>query len=179
MRGKTSWTFALGLLGLIASLTIGASENAPATESCVFDDRKAFGLLKSLAGEWEGTANEARIAVTYRVTAGGSVLMETLFAGTDHEMVSMYHLDGDDLVLTHYCAMGNQPRMRFDTSVSTPRQLKFAFDGGTNVVPDKDTHVHSGQINRISDDRLESEWTVFTGGKAAGSHAFVITRRGR
>ena len=53
-----------------------------------------------------------QVVSTYRVTAAGSAVMEVLFPGTDHEMVTVYHQDGDDLILTHYCAAGNQPRMK-------------------------------------------------------------------
>src|SRR5437868_15374337 len=72
--------------------------------------------LKGLAGEWTGKAKhgdmEHEATVTYKVTAGGSAVVETVFPGTEHEMVTVYHQDGDDLVLTHYCMLGNQPRMR-------------------------------------------------------------------
>ena len=98
-----------------------------------------------------GGAGRARPAgqaatVTYRVASGGSVVEETLFPGTPHEMISMYHLVDGELVLTHYCAMANQPRMRLDRKASTPDRLVFAFDGGTNFDPAKDTHVHSGVL---------------------------------
>ena len=48
--------------------------------------------------------------MVYGVTAAGTAVMEALFPETDHEMLTVYHLEGNDLVLTHYCAMGNQPR---------------------------------------------------------------------
>ena len=57
-------------------------------------------------------------------------------------MVSVYHLDGDDLRLTHYCAVGNQPRLKLDRASSTPDKLIFVFDGGTNLDPAKDMHIH-------------------------------------
>ncbi|MCK7511304.1 MAG: hypothetical protein MZV70_49445 [Desulfobacterales bacterium] len=60
--------------------------------------------------------NGPAVSVTYRITANGSVVLETLFPGTDHEMLTLYHLDNDRLGLTHYCAMGNQPRMELDPS---------------------------------------------------------------
>jgi len=83
--------------------------------------------------------------VTYRLASGGSVVEETLFPGTPHEMISMYHVVDGELVLTHYCAMANQPRMRLDRKASAPERLVFAFDGGTNFDPAKDTHGHSGR----------------------------------
>ena len=71
-------------------------------------------LIKKLEGEWKVTGGDEHHGkegkVTYKVTAAGSTLMETQFPGTGHEMVTMYHLDGDELKATHYCAAGNQPR---------------------------------------------------------------------
>ena len=114
------------------------------------DGKAAFERLKSLAGTWEGQAGHGQpgqaATVTYRVASGGSVVEETLFPGTPHEMISMYHVVDGELVLTHYCAMANQPRMRLDRKASTPDRLVFAFDGGTNFDPAKDTHVHSGVV---------------------------------
>jgi len=144
------------------------------------DGKAAFERLKSLAGTWEGQAGHGQpgqaATVTYRVASAGSVVEETLFPGTPHEMVSMYHLVDGQLVMTHYCAMANQPRMRLDTKASTPDRLVFAFDGGTNFDPAKDTHIHSGVVE-WKGDSLNSSWTVYSGGKEAGQNSFVLNRK--
>src|SRR5436305_744807 len=136
---------ALGLVVvLIGSRSVAA--DPPGVEA-----KAALARLKSLAGEWkvaelDGVHGQHDGKITYKVTAGGSTLMETFFPGSDHEMVSMYHLDGDDLVLTHYCAAGNQPKMKLDRQASTTDQLQFVFDGGTGFDPAKDLHIHCGHI---------------------------------
>ena len=84
--------------------------------------------------------------VSYKVSANGSVVMETLFSGTPHEMITMYHLAGNDLVATHYCAGANQPHFKLDTEKSTPNELVMAFDGGTNIDMDKGAFMHGGKI---------------------------------
>jgi hypothetical protein len=143
------------------------------------DGKVAFERLKSLAGTWQGEAGHgqpgAPATVTYRVASGGSVVEETLFPATPHEMISMYHLVNGELVLTHYCAMANQPRMRLDRAASTPERLVFAFDGGTNFDPAKDTHVHSGVVE-WKGDSLHNLWTVYSGGKETGRNEFVLSR---
>ncbi len=143
------------------------------------DAKAAFERLKSLAGTWQGAAGHGaenqNASVTYRVASGGSVVQETLFPGTPHEMISMYHLADGRLVMTHYCAMGNQPRMKLDLAASTPDRLVFAFDGGTNFDPAKDGHVHSGTIE-WKGDLLHADWTVWTGGKEAGHNVFDLRR---
>src|ERR1051325_267339 len=132
----------------------------------------AFNRLKQLAGEWKGnvtTPDGPAATVQYRLTSAGQTVMETLFPGTSHEMISMYHLDGEELVMTHYCAMGNQPRMKLDAKISTADEFHFAFAGGSNLKPAKDAHMHSGVMRFRGADKLESEWQVFSEGKPNGS----------
>ena len=142
--------------------------------------KDAFNKLKTLAGDWRGTVDQKgtgqEITVNYRTTSNGSVLMETLFAGTDHEMVTLYHLEGDQLVLVHYCAMGNQPKMAL-TQASTADQLEFDFVGGTNVKPKTDTHMHSGRIQFEGKDAVIAEWDTYQQGKKTGGHKFFLTRK--
>lgn len=140
---------------------------------------KAFEILKSLAGEWEGTSSKDEkgqdLRVLYRVTANGSALVETEFPGTDHEMISVFHMDGDRLMMTHYCAMGNQPKMIMDRS-STPDEIVFSFAGGTNFDPEKDTHIHNGTIRLVDSDTIESAWVAYTDGEKAHTNTFYLSR---
>lgn len=141
------------------------------------DSAAVFQRLKKLNGEWRGTVESKEgppATVLYRVTANGNTLMEQLFPGTDHEMISMYHLDGGDLVISHYCAMGNQPKMKL-TSVRGD-DLTFDFTGGTNLDPKKDVHVHSGRIRLVDNDHLEAEWAVYQGEKQVGTNRFFLAR---
>jgi hypothetical protein len=169
-RCGSRYLFAL----LVLALCVPAVGQAQAV-----DGKAAFERLKTLAGAWHGRAGHGEAGqpatVTYRVASGGSVVEETLFPGTPHEMISMYHVVDGELVLTHYCAMANQPRMRLDRKASTPDRLVFAFDGGTNFDPAKDTHIHSGVIE-WKGDTLQSAWTVYAGGKEAGQNRFVVSR---
>jgi len=141
--------------------------------------KAAFARLKGLAGEWRGTLGSKDgppTRVVYRVTGAGSVVVETLFPETDHEMLTVYHMSGDALVLTHYCAAGNQPRMRLDTSASAPGRLVFAFDGGTNLDPAVDNHMHSGVLTFKDTDHLEAEWAGYQKGQPQATHRFLLER---
>lgn len=143
---------------------------------------RAFEKLKALAGAWEGKAGHGDAlgpaSVRWETISAGTAVMETLFPGTEHEMRSVYFMDGGDLVLTHYCAMGNQPRMRLSPA-STERELAFEFAGGTNLDPAKDVHIHSGKITIVGPDALEAEWTVWGGGKQTGANRFVLARKAK
>ncbi|HEY6105632.1 MAG TPA: hypothetical protein VIV59_06600 [Anaeromyxobacteraceae bacterium] len=136
--------------------------------------------LKALAGTWTGKAAHGDspgddTSATWRVTAAGSAVVETIAPGTPHEMVTVYHLDGDHLVLTHYCAAGNQPTMRARPSKDASI-IAFDFVRGSNMRPG-DMHMHSLRIALAGEDRLETEWTTWSGGKAAGSAKFALARQ--
>jgi hypothetical protein len=144
------------------------------------DPKAAFAQLQALAGEWKGGIGQPDGApgrMNYRVTAGGHTVMETMFPGTDHEMISMYHLDGKDLVLTHYCAAGNQPKMKLSAEKSTATELVFEFDGGSNLDAAKDGHIHCGRIRLPEPNRLEADWVFYAGGKSAGTNRFFLSRK--
>jgi hypothetical protein len=134
-----------------------------------------FERLKALAGEWVATEDgpmtrKGELAARYAVSAGGSAVVETVFPGSPHEMVTVYHLDGSDVVLTHYC-MGNQPRMRARDAKA--ERLDFAYDGGTNIDPGRDRHMHSARLEFLGRDEIRSEWTQH----AAGKVGLVVTSR--
>jgi hypothetical protein len=110
-----------------------------------------------------------QLVSVYKVTAAGSVVHETLFPGAPHEMVTVYHLDRGSLVLTHYCAAGNQPLMKADPN-SPPNRIDFKFAGGTNLDPAKDMHMHEGSITFVDDDHIEWKWIGYQNGKPSADH---------
>jgi hypothetical protein len=104
---------------------------------------EAFRRLASLVGTWEGSTPEGKKhSVAYRLTAGGTTLIETWTLGADRESITMYHLDGDALIATHYCPQGNQPRLQLESSEGADR-LSFAFKDGTNLLVPDGWHQHS------------------------------------
>lgn len=152
------------------------------------DAQQAFDRLKTLAGSWHGVpegegadaAEEAdhdgKVHHEIVVSANGTVVKEIMGPGTPHEMINMYHLDGDDLVVTHYCSSGNQPMMRLDRKASSADDLVFLFDGGTNLDPAKDVHIHAARIKIEGEDHVESMWTGYNQGREAGTMTFHLAR---
>jgi hypothetical protein len=169
---------AAALLAALALPSVQAQGARTEDVSDKVDARVAFHLLQGLAGDWTGTAGKENIpaTVTYRVGSNGTIVTEMLFPGTDHEMMTVYYLEGKNLVATHYCAMGNQPHFKLDTAKSTLKELVFAFDGGTNLEPNKDTHVHDGKIAIVDKDKIEATWSSYAGGEKQGAHDFHLTR---
>jgi hypothetical protein len=137
-------------------------------------------LMKGLAGEWLRVGEDGKptdtVGATYRVTSGGSAVIETLLPGTDHEMITMYYLDGDDLVLTHYCALANQPHMKADPK-SAEKTISFKFAGGANIDATKDMHMHDAVFTFADKDHLKTAWTLWAGGKAKDTYDFSFVRK--
>ena len=170
------------VLSILSIVLIGALGDSLGqnNSSAAVTGSAAFESLKKLAGEWQGTMTEKdkgpQMTLTYRLTANGSALIETIFPGTEHEMVTVYHMNGNELVLTHYCAGGNQPQMELDKT-STAQKLVFNFSGGTNLNESKDAHMHSGRIALIDENSIECSWDGYQEGKKTGENKFYLSRK--
>ena len=83
------------------------------------DAQKSFDKLKSLVGSWQGKGTEGQpMQISYRVTSGGSALLSEI-QGKDEDMITMFHLDGDRLLMTHYCGAEQEFARAPDESVPT------------------------------------------------------------
>ena len=126
--------------------------------------------MKKLAGTWLAADGDGKptdqVMSIIKVTAGGSAVHETLFPGQPQEMVSVYYRDGDDLMMTHYCALGNQPRMKADPK-SPANQIRFEFAGGSNLDPTKDRHMHSATLTIVDNSHIEVAGVGWQGGGPA------------
>jgi hypothetical protein len=158
--------------------TVAAADPQPSKGTTA---RDAFERLKTLAGDWSGTSKDgAPMVIQYRVQAGGTTIVETQAPGTAEEMLTVYSVDGGELVLTHYCPMGhhgNQPHMKLDAAASGANELVFTFTGGTNLDPSKDMHVHGGRLIFDPDGRLRRVWDIVNDGKPAGRVEFTLARK--
>jgi len=140
------------------------------------EDMAAFEKLKTLAGTWDAETPGGTGTIKYRVASAGSVVIEELFPGTDHEMMTVYHMDGDELVATHYCSAGNQPRFKLDASTSAGDTLSFGFNGGSNMKP-SDGHIHQGSVRLVDTGHVEEEWWFWKDGKPDHGATFKMKRR--
>ncbi len=140
-------------------------------------DKKAderLDRLKKLVGEWTG--EDGKVAAKFALTAGGSALTETLFPGTDHEMLTVYTMDGKDVVLTHYCVLGNQPRMKAVEKFDG-KTLTFACVGVGNAASHDEGHMHSAVFTFIDDDHYSAAWGQSEKGKDGAVHSFKFSRK--
>ena len=145
--------FLLITLALTASL-------AEETKSAIAPNA-SFDKLKTLEGEWVGTmadgGKEYPASTRFKLMSDGSALMDIMAEGTSYEMVTIFHMDGNQLMGTHYCASHNQPRF-VAVSGGDPNKVLFKFKDGTNIGP-HDGHMQQLAIIFDSPDHHIEEWT--------------------
>jgi len=125
--------------------------------------KKSFDALKTLQGSWAGqTSGGQAVTVSFRMTAGDTTLMSEI-QGMD-DMISMIHMDGDRLLLTHYCGAGNQPRMRASISPDQ-KTVVFDFVDATNLDSPKAGHMHRAVFTILAADHHTEEWDFVSNGK--------------
>ncbi|HZI95221.1 MAG TPA: hypothetical protein VFE84_13325 [Patescibacteria group bacterium] len=175
---------ALAVMAVLAStvpLRAGQSPEATARERAAKPAVPGkLDIIKKLTGEWVEVGPDGKpttkVISSYHVTAGGSAVEETIFAGQDHEMITLYHMDGDELVLTHYCVMGNQVRMKAEPQTD-PRKLVFHCAGGTNMKSESEEHMHHATIVWKDDNHIHSEWQEVKDGRNVMTAAFDLARK--
>ena len=140
------------------------------------DAQKSFDQLKSLTGSWEGKNSMGQsVQVSYRMTAGGSALMSEI-VGHGETMISMINFDGPNrLLLTHYCAVGNQPRMQASASPDG-KTITFNFLDATNLDNPQSGHMDHVVIAMLGPDHHTEEWNFIDHGKEI-KEFFDLTRK--
>jgi hypothetical protein len=127
----------------------------------------AFERVKSLAGTWEAITEKGKVTSSYEVVSNGSAVLEKINVPGETEMVTVYHLAGNRLVLTHYCSAGNQPRMQAEAFDPASNQLVFDFAGGDNLTDPNSGHMHNAVMKFAGPDSFSAAWTFHHNGKAA------------
>lgn len=132
-----------------------------------------FDAMKKLVGRWSGKSGD----VKYELVSGGTALMETIDMGKGQGMVTMYTPDGEGVLMTHYCAMGNQPRMRAGAADPKTGEIVFTFVDVTGAKK-ADEPIMNGLTLKPAGDKLTADWSNKTGEKV--EHAvFELTRKGK
>jgi len=123
-----------------------------------------FERMKALVGEWESTGTEGKSRVTFHLISNGTALMETM---SNENMVSVYHADREAVLMTHYCAIGNQPRMRA-VPVRGGDVLSFQLVDVANL-KGKEGHMQRLVIKFRDANHVTEEWTWKENGKETTS----------
>jgi len=152
---------------LFVALVLASAALFAAEQMSKIEKNPAYDKMITLVGSWQGTVNEngkpLDTHARFKLVSDGSALASWLDEDTPHEMITMFHMDGNNLMATHYCAAHNQPRMVLMTG-GDPNRLVFKFKDGTNVQPDAG---HMQQVAFIFDGANHhiEEWTYLQNGK--------------
>jgi phage tail protein X len=147
--------------------------------------QKSFIQLKTLAGSWQGPVTVVppqqdlkdgeQIWVSLRVTSRGNTLVHEITPDdpTQDDPITMLYLDGDRLLLTHYCDAGNRPRMVARTSPDG-KTVEFDFldvAGGTQY-----GHMHHAVFTIVEANHHIEDWTYMMPGDKP-LHAHIDLKR--
>lgn len=164
---RNSRSFSIWVLGVLAATVVwlglaGTTASAAGKES---NATEAFAKLKTLAGNWEATSSRGKVTTSYEVISKGSAVVEHVSVPGEDEMLTVYHLDGSRLVLTHYCTASNQPHMQAEPYDAASNQLVFDFAGGANLSDPNVGHMHNAVFQFSSADQFTAKWTFQENGK--------------
>lgn len=151
------------------------------TRATLEQQAKLLDRVKALAGEWNLLDEQGRIEPDSRtviaVSSNGSVVREIMMPGGPYEMTNLYHMDGPNLVVTHYCAMGNQPRMVATPADAGDDRIHFRFASVSNLTADDEECMGDLVLVFLPDGRIRQEWNSIKNG-AVSSHAhFTMVRK--
>jgi hypothetical protein len=164
-------------LSVLALLSTVALMSLSTTVLAQPDSQKTFDKLKTLGGSWTGTVTTTPVTdgvqgkivqVSLRPTSMGNALMhEMKIDGRPDDPITMLYMDGDRLMLTHYCDAGNRPRMQAKTSPDS-KTVEFEFvdiAGGT-----ENGHMHHVAFTEIDANHHTEDWTFMAGDQAVRAH---------
>ncbi len=153
----------------VLALVLGVQAGAVAQAQSPSAAEVAFERFKSLAGTWsaESTKGWSTEDMTFEVLARGSVVMSrTVFEDApENTMVTLFSLDGDKLVLTHYCEARNQPHLMATEINADATALRFAFQRGGNMVSRDVGHMDSSEYRFVDGNEFTSKWSWYQDGK--------------
>jgi hypothetical protein len=133
----------------------------------------AFERFSALVGDWSGSlewsgarSGGGALNATYYATGNGSAIVENLImGGVLPTMTSVYHLDGADLRMTHYCAARNQPRLKANKIDNAQGIVDFSFVDATNLSSPDAPHVYGLEMRFLDADHIILTFLYEAGGK--------------
>ena len=157
----------------VSIIAVVLAASAPAADKT--NSEQAFERLALLQGEWQGVADGVNTTLIYTLTANGSTLMEQCRPEKGHQMITMFTVDDDHLIATHYCSAKNQPQMATSAITNVQRPLVFSLVRVTGLKSPDDFHNTGLTVIQEDNDHLTQEWLYDAKGKS-GKNVFHFTR---
>jgi hypothetical protein len=157
---------------LMASAVVLTIASAASAES---HSVSTFAQMKSLVGEWKAVQDGVPVTETYKLTANGTTLMAETRSANEPAMITMFTVDGDRLIATHYCIAGNQPQMIANAPDDLHKGVAFKLDRVTGLKTPDDWHNTGITMSLDDPNHMTQTWTYLYKGKA-GTTVFHYTR---
>ena len=169
-----------GTLALALTLTVAVAAQSRKTEPQQLDRATAlaaFERIKTLDGTWlskssKGWEERQQFRIIANGTAVASQSMPTASAdgskgktSPNAPMLTMFHMDGDRLLLTHYCEAGNQPRMIATAAEDGGFTVRFSFLDATNMPLPTTGHMHAVVITFLDRNHFDERWSWYENGE--------------
>jgi hypothetical protein len=171
MRRITRVLFLVPAVLLMASVMWGQPASEGTSES-----EAAFKQLASLVGEWQTIQDGVPVKETYTLTANGSVLMSETKPANSEAMITMFTVDSDHLIATHYCVAGNQPQMVTGVPGDLEKGVTFSLERVTGMKTPEDWHNTGLTLTLDDKDHMTQRWTYLYKGKT-GTAIFHYARK--
>ncbi|QQS08494.1 MAG: hypothetical protein IPK69_10930 [Phycisphaerales bacterium] len=139
--------------------------------------KAAFDRLASLSGTWQNLGEDGKPTgtVEFALSSNKSCVREIMFPGSAHEMTNMYTLDGPELLVTHYCAMGNQPHMRA-TKVEANR-IVFDIVSVSNMRAEEEMVMGHLTVDFTDANHITQTWRTLTKGEQKIEPTIITLQR--
>ena len=131
---------ALTASGSVAAKSMEAPHTSAQTPTQISSAEADFALLATLVGDWKNAENpDSKLRIRFALTAGGTVLQESWLVGDRLHSLTLYHRDGAQLVVTHYCPQGNQPTL---AQTEGGPMLAFTFRSASDLDAATENYLH-------------------------------------
>ena len=153
-----------------AGFAVAADEPHPAAPT-----NPMWEKMKTLEGAWTTKTEYGTSLTTYRLTSGGSAMIQTIDAPGEGEMTTVFHPVGQTVVGTHYCLSMNQP-----TFVASPGPdasvISFKFKSVDNLKTPTSGHMRELVLKIADKDHHSQTWSYRANGKDS-TDTFVAERK--
>jgi len=166
-------------IGILAVCSLAYAQT-PARTAAASEGQKAFDLMKTLAGNWQGpvtTDNAAwstdkPLSISMRIASHGNALVHEIDTGGPE--ITVFYVENDRLTLVHYCDFGNRPLMvaRPSTDGKTLEFDLVSYAGSNQI-----GHVSHGVFTILDANHHIEDWTFALPGDKPPVHAHFDLKR--
>jgi len=174
---RTPLAVTLALAIALTTVVVPAFKTAQAQELDRATALAAFEHIKKLEGTWQSKSTKGwEERQQFRLIARGTAVVSQSVpvpsadaskadTSPDAPMLTVFHMDGDHLLLTHYCEAGNQPRMIAAATEDAGRTVRFTFLDASNMASRMTGHMHAVMIRFVDDNHFDEQWSWYENGK--------------